>query len=105
MLEMDGYPSLVDGKTKLHWGNCKHGSRACWICYQFGAKLGKDFRGKPEFEPKDRKALLHAFGQCHTRNRGFDRLKKFAYHKDFKNNECRYIICTFLSWTNSENSP
>merc|ERR1712183_661659 len=73
----------------MGWGSCKHGSKACWICHSFGQKLGKDFRGRPEFEPKDRKALLHAFGQCHTRNRGFDFFKKFAYHKDFKQYECR----------------
>ena len=80
---------MVDGKTKLHWGKCKHGSKACWICYSFGKKLGEDFRGKPEFEPKDGEALKHAFGQCHTRNRGFDFFKKFAYHKDFKQWEAR----------------
>ena len=34
-LKTIAYPSLVDGKTKLHWGNCKHGSKACWICYAF----------------------------------------------------------------------
>ena len=90
-IKMSGFPSLVDGKTKIFWSGSTHGSKSCWVCYAYGGMLAKDFRGMPQFEPKDLINLMFGFGQCHMRIRAFDYLKKFAYNKDFKHWECRYI--------------
>ena len=80
-----------DGKTKIFWSKCTHGSKACWVCYAYGEMLSKDFRGLPQFEPKELINLMFGFGQCHTRMRVIRWLLKFAYNKDFKNWEARYV--------------
>ena len=89
----DGYPSLTDGKTKSVWLKNPHGSCACWICQAYGLQLGqkKYIVGKngakkrnPIFKAKDRRSLRCGFGNCHTRNRSFDNLVKYALNKDFK---------------------
>ena len=51
-----------------------------------------DFRGKKEFKVKNHKSLRYGFSNCHARNRGIDYFKTFALHKDFKKNDCRYIL-------------
>ena len=94
----DGYPSLTDGKTKGIWLKNPHGSCACWICQAYGSQLGqrKYIAGKnsakkrnPIFKAKDKRSLKCAFGNCHARNRSFDNLAKYAWHKDFKKVENR----------------
>ena len=89
-----GFPSLVDGKTKIHWAGCPHGGWSCWICFAYGAMFGKDLRGTEKFRPKDDWYLKFGFSQCHTRNNAFKWFVKFAWNMDFKNNQCRYIHTT-----------
>ena len=80
--------------------NVPHGFGACWHCHAFGNQLTerKYLDGKkrkklnPKFKVKNKKSLRYGFGQCHMRNRGFDNLVKYAWHKDFKKVDCRYII-------------
>ena len=58
----------------------------------------------PIFKPKNTTSLRFGFGQCHTRNRGFDNLVKYALHKDFKKVECRYIPSPTYSLFTSDGS-
>ena len=88
-VEYDPYESLLDGKTKYHWSKCTHGHSSCWLCFSFGKQLSIDQRGKPAFKVKAKRLLRAAFGNCHTRIRGFTYLATFAYNKDFKTNDCR----------------
>ena len=95
----DGYPSLLDGKTKKNWAKGTHGHWSCWFCNAYSKQLGerKYLDGKkrkilnPKFKVKDKKLFRMGFGQCHWRNRSFDGLVKYALHKDFKMVECRYL--------------
>ena len=44
-IQLDGYPTLTDGKTKNFWTKCTRGFKQCTICSATGVQLGKDLRG------------------------------------------------------------
>ena len=88
------YEIISDGKTKYFWSHCTHGHKQCWVCSAYGLQLSKDLREKPQFKAKNRRFLKYGFANCHSRINGINYFKTFAYNKDFKTNDCRYILLT-----------
>ena len=80
-----------DGKIKKEWTNCPHGFWACWVCHAYGIMLGQDLRGTSKFEPKDIEFLKFGFANLHLLKNGLDHFVKYAWNRDFKSHQCRYI--------------
>ena len=90
-IHFEGFPTLVDGKTKCLWSGSKAFSR-CYVC---GAS-SKDLRHRhsTKFRPINLQLLTYGFSSLHVKLRAFDWFCKAYLNKDFKSHEARYAFKT-----------
>ena len=82
-----GIPCLCDSKTKTFWSGRKSFGN-CYVCNSGPIDMSK--RNCPKHP--DISTYKFGLGPLHLRLRIFDWLCKYAFHKDFKEWQCRYVL-------------